>query len=675
MQSLRHTVLKWGIIGTVFGTQVLCFGNRVFPHITSKTFFFYGAVQLLFALWLYMVSTDRSYRLTKRQWLYLLPFIGYVAWMSIAGVFAVDPGLALWGSLMRGTGLLTLYYGLALALMTASLIHKYGKVFALDILKWSVAAGAIVGASIWLGDEGFNVGITVLQKGGGGGLVGNSSLAAAYLLFVLVFGAVLLAAKEVSRNTKRWLGVALAVILFSPVFINLLGLFNGRGIWGSARGATLGIAVSAGVALCWYMVSSQKRSIKIVGVLSSVVGVLAFIVIGNQLMTPGTSIHQRFVSATSETRFTFWSIATRAMHERPFVGYGPENFPRAVQTYFEPQLLSRDQGFEIWTDKAHNIYYDTGVSGGYPAIALYIAFLISVIAGMRTIYRKGILSRTQVSMFVGLVIGYVFQNLFVFDSVASLFVLFILIAISIGLIDTSESATHDPLVLDEGRKYMLGTVLLLCAIFGWYQYGYTPARKSVAFGRVLSATLDKRPDLYRELLQGSPVGNYWDVGGFTHDEYKLYAKNPDAIKTDAKLLPYAKKDVLAYIDYIEIVAAKDPTDYRLQLSIIHLYNTYIYLADLPYDPILAGRIDAHIAQAKTLAPRDPQLYWAIAQMAAWQNDLPAVIQGYKDAIAVDPTLASSQRLLLQFLEALGTKKQYAEALANAQKEIPGFTMQ
>jgi hypothetical protein len=363
------------------------------------------------------------------------------------------------------------------------------------------------------------------------------------------------------------------------------------------------------------------------------------------------------------------------MHERPLVGYGPENFPRAVQTYFEPQLLSKDQGFEIWADKAHNIYYDTGVAGGYPAIVLYVAFLVSIVVAIRMIYQKDGLSRSQAGMFVGLVVAYVFQNLFVFDSIASLFVLFILIAISIGLIDMRKSTTSGIVVVDEGTTYILGTMLLLCALFGWYRYGYAPARKAVAFGSVLGDAVNKRSARYGELLGGSIVGNSWDVGGFTHDEYRLYAKNPDAIKADAKLLPYAKKDVMSFIEYAEVVALKNPTDYRLQLGIIHLYSTYIYLNDLPYDAVLEAKIEAHLARAKMLAPRDPQLYWSVAQMAAWKNDLPGVINAYQKAVDIDPKLASSQRLLLQFLEALGDKKGYTQSLKSAQTAIPGFVLQ
>ncbi len=675
MQSLRHTALKWGTIITIFLTPILYFGTKVFPHISSKTFFFYGIAELLFALWLYMLATDRSYRLTTRQWMYLAPFIGYVIWMSVAGIYAVDPKLALWGSLMRGTGLLTLYHGLGFVLILASLVKKYGNDFFIQLLKWSVIAGAIVGTSVWLGDEGLNIPVTVLQKASGGGLVGNSSLAAAYLLFVLAFGVVLIATKEVSINTKRWVGLSLGISIFSPLFINLLGLFNGRGIWGSARGATLGILVSATVAILWYMITSSKRIVKISGIIASITGVLVFMILWMQLMTPGTIIQQKFVSATSETRFTFWSIATRAMHERPLVGYGPENFPRAVQKYFEPQLLSKDQGFEIWTDKAHNIYYDTGATGGYPAIGFSIAFLFAILVGAYKAYRSNILTRVQASVLTGLVIGYVFQNLFVFDSIASLFTLFILIGIVGGLIGLDKTTTvHKPIILDEWVQYLIGGALLVLACIGCYQYGYAPSQKATALGSVLGDAVNKRPARYKELLDGSPVGNYWDAGGFAHDEYKIYAKNPEAIKTDAKLLPYAKTDVLAYIDYAEKIALQDPSDYRLHLSIIHLYSTYIYLNDLPYDAVLASKIESHIAHAKTLAPGDPQLYWAVAQMSAWRNDLPGVIEGYKKAVSIDPTLASSQRLLLNFLEALGDKKSYTAVLSEAQKAIPGFVM-
>jgi hypothetical protein len=76
-----------------------------------------------------------------------------------------------------------------------------------------------------------------------------------------------------------------------------------------------------------------------------------------------------------------------------------------------------------------------------------------------------------------------------------------------------------------------------------------------------------------------------------------------------------------------------------------------------------------------LAPTDPRLYWLYAQLDAWKGDIVGVISSYQKAIAIDPTLPVSHRLLLQFLQGIGNQKLYKESLLYAQKEITGFTLQ
>jgi hypothetical protein len=81
-----------------------------------------------------------------------------------------------------------------------------------------------------------------------------------------------------------------------------------------------------------------------------------------------------------------------------------------------------------------------------------------------------------------------------------------------------------------------------------------------------------------------------------------------------------------------------------------------------------------IQYGQTLAPTDPRAYWLYAQLAAWKGDMPGVIGAYEKGIAIDPTLPISHKLLLQFLQGIGNKKLYTEALLRAQKDIPGFTL-
>ena len=591
------------------------------------------------------------------------------------GNYGRQPSTFMVSSLMRGTGLLTLYHGLIFTMIIVSLVRKYGTSYLRQILTIAFISGVLVAASVWFGDEGFNFPIQMLQRSGGGGTIGNSSLAAAYLLFVLGFGSVLLAMKELAKDVKRWIAVGVGLIIFSPLFINLQAVLTGRGVWGSARGATIGMFVALGVAALTFFAFSNRKIIKLFGISGIIGGGVVFVVLWMKLLTPGSVIHEGFVKAASGTRFLFWDIATKVLHERPIFGYGPENYTLAVQHYFNPKMLDRSFSFEVWTDRAHNIYFDTGVAGGYPAIILYTFFVLSLCYMGIIAYRHRKITRTQLAVFCGLVAGYVFQNLFVFDGVMSLFTLFILTGVLVAFTGIEDDSIGENYVLKgEVGKLVLASALGIGFCFVWYLCAYLPAQKARLFGEVLSAPINIKMTRYPELLKGSPVGDMWDVGGFAHDTYRFYAQDPLKVKNDKTLLPYAQKDVLAFTHYAEEVAKRSPQDYRLYLSIIHLYSTYIFFTDMPYNKDIADTMLRYAEHAKTLAPGDPQIYWAFGQIAAWKGDFQGVINAYQQAIDIDPTLPVGHRLLIGFLTDIKANKLATEALANAKKAIPNFSM-
>ncbi len=659
-------VLKYGSYTVAFLIPWVTFGRWVFPHTTSKAFLLYGFMSILTALWVYLLCTDSRYRLSKREWVYVSPLLVYVLWMTIAGIAAHSPGLAFWGTLMRETGLLTLYAATMYALIIISLSKRYeGYIY--KLLGWAVGGGAVVAASVWFGDEGFNTAINVLRKGSGGGVTGNSSLAGAYMIFLLGFTIFLLNAKQVVKKTRLW--ILGAFIIFSPLFINLYRMLSGKSMLGSARGAFLGIVIGTGVAVLVYL--TAKKSTRILGIAGLAAGVIVGAIAWIQLVTPGTTLHQKFVDVASGTRFAFWEISQKAMNERPLVGYGPENFPIAQSRYFDPQFLSRDLAFEAWTDHPHNVYYDNGVAAGYPGIALYVLFIGSLIY---ITYRKSNFSSVQKSILIGTLLGYLVQNLVAFDGFITIFILMIYTGVVYGSA-ASSTAQAKAVITKKSWHLALAGMLVIAAIVGVYHLSYKPSHKAKLYASILGSKLDQRPLRYHEFGKGSPVGTYWDVSGFGYDEYKLYARDPVAVKQDQKILPYAIKDVDASIKYLEELAKTNKTDYRLYFTIVNLYNTKIYFSDLPYDPTLAAHMTELITYAQGLAPTDPRIHWLYAQLAAWKGDVNGVITAYQKGINIDPTLPVSHRLLLQFVRGVGNQKLYNEFLINAQKEIPGFVME
>jgi O-antigen ligase len=672
--NLRQNALKYGSFALVFLVPLVFWGHGLYPHISSKTFFIYAFTEILFFFWLYSIIVDKSYRLSKSDLVWFMPLAGFVLWMTISGIFAVDSGLALWSSLGRGTGLLTLYHSLALSLILASLVKRNGFPYIVSLFSSFVASSAILAGSIWLGTEGFNLPIRVLETDAGGGFAGNSTLVAGYLLFTLAMGGFLLTVKNLSKNTKWLILIAMAVTVFSPVFINIYGLFDGRGIIGLARGTILALFTGVGAVGLGYMFLSPKKWIKGTSIGILAIGLITFAFLWMQLVTPGADLHQKFAEGARGSRFIFWDSATLGMSKRPALGYGPENYFMSFQENFNPMVLVEENSFEGWVDRAHNIYYDLGVTGGYPAIILYAVFIMSLLYGAYRLERSGRLSRIQVSIIFGLLVAHIANHLFTFESNLSILTLFAIAGIIYSLGQHEPNPKFLPVSISNSNKNILASILFILFIISATYFVYLPADKSKAYAETFAAGINTRASMYPALLQGSSIGSHFDISGLAFNIYKIYAGSPAEIKNDKEKLPYLIEDLNALVDHLYKVSENNQTDYRLFITIASLENTLTYLSERPHDIDIQNRILNVLEKAQALSPTNPNVYWTMAQTKIWGGDFEGVAEAYRQAIVAAPLLPASYDLALNYAQIVGDQALYNEVMSRAKENIPDYEL-
>lgn len=640
MKSWSEKLLVWGTCALVLVLPIVYFNWWYVPHVTSKMIVFYGIVELLFTAWLYRVIVDPSYCLTSKQWLAFSSFILYIAWFTIAGVLGVDFESSFWSSLGRGTGLLTLYHVVAFSIVIAALVRKFGVTeYGYKFLGYFVSGSGLGAISIWLGNEGFGLVTPALELSKGGGLIGNSSLAAGYLIFGFFFAVIL----AVTKNIKRWMKVVswmtIFLIIFSPLFLNLA---KGFSVGVSARGAAFGIPVGIMFAAGAWIALSQKKSARITGIVLMIIFLCSLGVGFRALMDPSARAHEQFVESAGEGRFIFWNAAREGMREHSLFGYGPENFRVAYQEHFDPKIFTVSTAAEVWIDRAHNNFFDTGVAGGWPAVVWYVALLVSLGTEIYRAHVRRRLSRTQASLLAGLLVAYIFQNLFVFDSFMTLVSFGVLVGCVFG-------ASGEPGIKTSVQSKS-GVIILMSIVFiGLFiPFVWTPARKVVRFAHVLELPLDKRADHYSELLRGSQIGNPSDVAEIAEASYMLYADadSQRRIRSEEKLRAFALRDIDALIAYLETIAAGNPTDYRLRLNIARLYNQRISFAgDL--DGKLAHRASLIETEALALAPNDPQIYWTTAVTKFRAGDKEGARTSLQKALELAPYLDFTRQLMAE----------------------------
>jgi hypothetical protein len=145
------------------------------------------------------------------------------------------------------------------------------------------------------------------------------------------------------------------------------------------------------------------------------------------------------ISATAETfstRTDMWSIAWDAWKDRPLLGYGPENFLKVFDKYYNPAQFVPSQGFGAWYDRAHSIIFDylaqTGILGLLAFLSIFVALALLFRRPLSEQWAGG--SRETVvlkGLFLALPVAYLVQGVILFDVLTIYWNLFLFLAFSL----------------------------------------------------------------------------------------------------------------------------------------------------------------------------------------------------------------------------------------------------
>jgi O-antigen ligase len=142
-----------------------------------------------------------------------------------------------------------------------------------------------------------------------------------------------------------------------------------------------------------------------------------------------------FSTETFQTRLLLWKQAIKIFQERPILGWGPENFSAAFEKHYLPQ-------FEVWYDRAHNIFFDylaeTGILGLLSYLSIFVVYYWqffvknpkSQILNPKQIQNSKFKTQNTISnaLLFALPIAYLVQGLVLFEVLPIYINLFLLLA-------------------------------------------------------------------------------------------------------------------------------------------------------------------------------------------------------------------------------------------------------
>lgn len=639
-EKFLRIIIKLGS-GAILFLPLFVYRSVLYPYIFSKIIVFQVIVEILLVAWLFLlIYGSRKYRLNFRQPL-LLSLSIFILVLIISSFVGVDLERSWWSIQERMTGIITLLHFYLWFLILASVFSR--KKDWLFLIKTTLISSFLVG----LYGLGQKIGLSFLLKDGAirmSATLGNPDFLGVYALLSIFLAGILFL--ESRQRFWKFLGIFLGLF-------NLLILFLT-----ATRGAILAFGFSL---FAFFVFLLIKRGTKKKYRISLFIFLCLFI--GGSLFLRASQEKEFFQKlplgikriialdpSDNLARLKSWQIGLRGFQDRPFLGWGLENYNVVFNKYYDPWYLIKGDSV-TWFDKTHNQIIDllacTGILGtlAYLSIFFFLFWLLrkKYLESKATEIRAGP-QPFLIIILILLFVAYFIQNLFVFDTPASLILFYFLLGFSYFV---SKPKQMD-LVTEKKNSFPLPVlVFLILLVVPWlmFKVNFEPWQKSkLGIRGVHLNSLDFPAGMkwYGQALEGS---------SFVDDEIRLQLAKQisekhaeiDQETTNADLQVLVQATELTILEFEESIRAH-PQDVRYFLFLGQLYN----LASA-YRPDYLEKAKKILEKAQELSPQRQQIYFALGRTHLSLGNYQKAQELFQEAYLLEPAAGLARNNLMKVL--------------------------
>lgn len=447
------------------------FPDTFYPFIVPKALYARTIIELVFALWVVLALWSPAYRPPK-SWV-LVIFGLYVAAGLVSTVFSVSPQRSMWSTYERMQGMVDLAHWFAFTVVVTSVFRSMSNWRSLLNVNLAVSlAMSLMGlvqhyqihalAPRYL-KETSRLDVTL----------GNPTFVGAFMMVNAAIAAGFLA-QSLASNRQAASRPELAVRGRRPrratrrpargeAYPADLGLWMWRLFWATTlvldiwimslsgtRGAAVGLfaalgALGLGYALWGRLRAARLASVGLVVLLA--VGVLAFVVARETsafrtLADKNVTLSRLSLVGTERDdgslglRWESVKAGLRGFLARPILGWGPDNYTVAYDRYIPAESFANStESF----DQAHNKLVEELTTKGLVGFVTYISlWALMMITVARKVRAGGPAEQLFILLIGAALAGYFVQNLFLFDTPATILQFVLLLGFTVNLGSTFE---------------------------------------------------------------------------------------------------------------------------------------------------------------------------------------------------------------------------------------------
>ena len=287
--------------------------------------------------------------------------------------------------------------------------------------------------------------------------------------------------------------------------------------------------------------------------------------------------------------------------------------------YF-PSEIYVDSGSRIWFDNAHSVFFEHLVSTGIVGVLAY--FFLFFLAFFY-LFRTKRISKLSGNIFISLLAGYIFANLFVFDTINT----YILIVLVLAFI-------HDQIINKEAKEfnfsYFKFSILVILLVFLGF-VGYRLNIEAVKQNRYLlgaqayaqAEEITTANELYLKALEKNDN---------PHTRFEIRHYYAVFVRSNtAKLANYEKASMFdKVIAEMKKSIAEDPNEIKYYYSLAQLY-----LKSYKLNPSRLDKVIDMKDKMIDLAPDRAHTYFQIGEAYVFKKEYSSALEMFQQAVKLN----------------------------------------
>jgi len=418
----------------------------------------------------------------------------------------------------------------------------------------------------------------------------------------------------------------------------------------AVRGAILSLFLTLFLLALFLIFFSKKKKIKMGLLILIIVFVLLFVfafIAKDKPFIKNISWLNKITNISSDTdtvqtRIWSWTSAFEGWKERPVFGWGPENFAILHMKHFNARHFTHIGSETIW-DRAHNVLINTLATMGIIGLLSYLFIFFSIFYVLIKKLKKKKIGKITFAVFSAMILAYVGQNLFIFDTFANYFLFFLVL----GYINYLNIDKKDiELKQEKVPSIFLMIILLILSLVLVFQTNIKPSQANYAATRAILAgragNAQKAIDKYQEALNCKTTEQGFDCKTNSQGAYEIRHKLATFAIQLTENMRQKNKEMDPSLLYFTIQRVGENIEKFPLDTIPYLYVSRMYIILINKNDEQAGE-QALLAvnKALDLNKNNPRIWYELGQAQMSLQKHEQAYESFKTAAELNPEVSLS----------------------------------